>query len=840
MSSNEPVASLSRPNATPGTTERPDEVSSQDNDAESNATDDESDGSMELDDPEQTKKEEEYASLGQLESMYYYAVPNREEGESDKNRETQVNSIIEAKIKEDFAKYKIEQPPADVGALFNGAPVSDPSVSESIRLNWRKDKLHVAKSKFLYGYGLEEGQRNADSSRLAELLNNIQEEENEWGVGHEFQRDLSMSDQEWLKAKSDFLEKAKLDPAKKEKIEQQKAKEADEEATDAIEQESRQQDAARAADPESTWEAIEKEVITIREGSRPKGLPELQKMMASLILHWWENPPNSSDRKNCTAINANINLLPDGKAWMIAPTEIELWQKRLRDSLAICEGVNEDPKLESELEKLARCAITFTNRLRKGGLDWKMVLSRDTHRRIFTCLDRATSTSTQNYTQQLANAYFTARKEQLDVLAAITTILPFMHSNGEIRGEYLTLCMEQFKRINSKLGELNLSLALPRQDHSIPIADLEDVAEHLRFNRPSEAEGALAKLLYKVNLLQIPDFKELSTDARGRIVIDRLQAYKEALDIVQPAKLMRDYDDVPLLNTSGFTYAYDGTPMKSVGWGIVKGRKFYINQYGLSTAPVWRLEQHMSQEWQTAYGGSDPPFHLNVTVPVNRYGDVSILETNTKRWGPQHIVGIYGVAFKKDDSRDPLCRLHPDTYESDGSRWDSHYVLVGWDLDGDGIDVQRRWETRTCLRERFGKAEADAAIYKAAMKSQENFELARGNPTEFKSVTLRPKKENMKGPRYSSRKTSYRRDKRETYRDMDRSDGTKASQSHEVGNKRNAVKDGPVTRSSTEAARTEDVKRDLNKMSENNALNEKAVAAIMTSKYGEDWTNCFL
>jgi hypothetical protein len=850
MSSNEPQVPLSKPNAASlhenSTSEQPpdtlgslnvkmtEQASNRDKVAEKETTDD--DGDQNMSEDVQEEREQEFVSLGQLEAMYHHAVPRRKKDTLDKEREAEVNETIKAKIREDFVKYKIGEPPQEVGA-----GLTDTVVIEGRRLDWKKNKLRLAKGKVLYGYGLKDQQYDVDDSTLDELLEGIRENEDDWGLDDEIQRESSMSDEEWSKTKSDFLEKARSDPAKREQIEQQKAKEAEDDAADAIAQKDRQQEAAHAADPGRIWQATEKTVIVIRQDSRPKGLPELQKVMASLILHWWENPPTSSDMQTCTGINASINYLPDGSAWKIVPTEIELWQNKLRESLTICERDSGDPKFESELENLARCAITLTNRLRKSGLDWKMVLSRDTHRRIFTCLQRSTSASTKAYTDELANAYFAVRKQQVDLLAPIVSlILPFMYSDGKILKENFPLCTEQIKSLNSKLGELNLSLALPREDHIIPITDLEDVVEHYRCNRSTEAEGGIAKMLYKVKLLQLPGFEAMSA-AHGNADFDKSQAYNEALDIARPAKLLRDYDDAPLLNVSGFTHAYEGTVMKTVGWGMIKRRKFYINQYGLSSAPIWRLERNMSKEWQTAHGGADPPFRFKVTASVNRFGDEINRTTDLKRWGSQNIVGIFGVAFEQGPPEDPLLRLHPDTYETGvAGRWDNQYVLVGWDFDGNGINVERRWETRSCLRERWGKAEADKTIYDAAKASQENFDRARGSTMEFRNVSLRPKEGKTKGSRYPLPKTSDRLDESSTYRFVEDLDGNEASQSHGTANKKNAAKDRPKTRSSTKAARTEDVKRDLEKMSEDDTLSEKAVAAIMIARYGVDWTKCFL
>jgi hypothetical protein len=790
-------------------------------DLQKNSTTNEQD--EEMDGPgDNTKREEledEYASLNSLQALYYYAVPKRRDNMANDERAALVERTIQNLILEDFAKYQISEAPLEIGA-----EAENQEQLAFAQLNWKAEKLHHAKRKVVYGYGLTGRDSNSSDVDFDDVIEELQTTEEEWGIDPN-RRPLTMSDKQWSDEKGKMLEKARSDPVELKKMQERKEAEEKEDEADANKQAMIQERAQGAA---SSFSGMDKKLEAIRTEERPDGLMGLQRTMAMLILRWWASPPSKQDMLNCTAINTQVGLLPGGNTWKIVPTELQFWQTRLKNSLAECEKETTDQKLEEKLDTLALNAITFTNKLRKAGLDWKMVISKDTHRRIFTCLLKATSKEVKDYKDQLAKAYLEIRREQTEVLAASIVVVQMMHMNGTIIPGNLRMCLEQIKCLNALLGEKNLSIALPRTDHNIPTLELEEATKHFENNRPTEAKNSITKLLYKINALHIKGFEAIEVDYQTS-TFSASEADKEVLDVVRPPDMLQNYDDIPLLKSSYCTRAYEGALIKTVGWGASRGSRFYINQYGIQTAPIWRKERYMSQEWANLYGRQDPPLELKVSASMNRLGGVRAQEKMA--WDSRHIEGLYGVAFTDGGSKDPLHWIKPDTYKfGDGERWKSDYVLVGWDCDGNGIDVKKCWETRSTLRERWGSKDADIAIYNAAKESQDKFDKTigvksevnetKGGESDFRDNLPGPLiKEEIKRLRLTSSGISHP------------SDNPPREVSKDIKTKRS------VTRASTVAAKPSDVRGFLVKITKDEELSEKAIMAIMSAKFGELWIN---
>lgn len=115
-----------------------------------------------------------------------------------------------------------------------------------------------------------------------------------------------------------------------------------------------------------------------------------------------------------------------------------------------------------------------------------------------------------------------------------------------------------------------------------------------------------------------------------------------------------------------------------------------------------------------------------------------------KIYGPENVYGIYGVAWETDPSdpdQDPLELLNPDNYDPERceydrifEKWGKDYVLVGWDLNGTGRDIEKRWESRTATRERLGKKIGDWHIYRTAKAVQGRFEKWRTEDSDKKRL----------------------------------------------------------------------------------------------------------
>ncbi|KAG7103692.1 hypothetical protein HYQ44_017780 [Verticillium longisporum] len=135
------------------------------------------------------------------------------------------------------------------------------------------------------------------------------------------------------------------------------------------------------------------------------------------------------------------------------------------------------------------------------------------------------------------------------------------------------------------------------------------------------------------------------------------------------------------------------------------------------SASKYRLESFAeSAEYEERERNDEDPY--KVTNSENRYGDKK-LPSGKWRYTKRHIIGIWGVAWACPiGCQNDLDLINPDIVD----KWPTTYVLIMWDIDG---NRKKSWETRSSLRNRWTKKDADAAIYEAACEAE-----ARYNDTE--------------------------------------------------------------------------------------------------------------
>jgi hypothetical protein len=158
-----------------------------------------------------------------------------------------------------------------------------------------------------------------------------------------------------------------------------------------------------------------------------------------------------------------------------------------------------------------------------------------------------------------------------------------------------------------------------------------------------------------------------------------------------------------------------GQDVTTVGWAGGR-RTQYINMYGKKSAARYRLESSA----ETAEYEDEQPESQRVSNPNNRYGDFT--QPNGKpKFTKRHIRGIFGIAWAGVNSgnyRDDLKLIDPNLHHKP---WPITYVLVAWDVNG---ETKKTWEPRQTLRVRWGKKDADIAIFKAAWEAEERCEEA--------------------------------------------------------------------------------------------------------------------
>ena len=148
---------------------------------------------------------------------------------------------------------------------------------------------------------------------------------------------------------------------------------------------------------------------------------------------------------------------------------------------------------------------------------------------------------------------------------------------------------------------------------------------------------------------------------------------------------------------------------KTVGWAWGR-RALFVNQYGPKNAAIHRLNRCAdSAEYE-----ENPPPSEKVSNKNNRHGD-EILPSGNLKYTRRHIYAIYGVAWEGYGSQDDLDLIDPQLV---GNRWPSTYVMVAWNIDN---KIEKTWEPRQSLRARWGKADADNAIFQAACQAEDRY-----------------------------------------------------------------------------------------------------------------------
>jgi hypothetical protein len=162
-----------------------------------------------------------------------------------------------------------------------------------------------------------------------------------------------------------------------------------------------------------------------------------------------------------------------------------------------------------------------------------------------------------------------------------------------------------------------------------------------------------------------------------------------------------------------------GDDVATVGWASGISTR-YINMYGKKSAARYRLEGSAS----SAEYEAKQPSSEQVNNHHNRYGDRRHLD-NKFEFTKRHILAIFGVAWEgagTDEFEDDLDYIDPDLHKGPGNKWPTTYVLIAWKV---GDETKKSWEPRQTLRARWGKKDADKAIFDAACEAESRYSGAK-------------------------------------------------------------------------------------------------------------------
>lgn len=591
-----------------------------------------------------------------------------------------------------------------IGNKPEGMTDEDWTKEETKRLFWAKNLAIVAYAVDMGGAS-DEGKRQeleakVDAAEQAEDMAEIVAED----------RPLDMSDSEWSDHKAKLM-KERADP-------EEEDRDMD------YQMDLQRQGADDAEDVHAEKIKLETEVKPLNKDALHPALRAVYTRMVPIIWNWWDNEVSEKDREDIAKLN--LHIIKNGghsSKDCIAPTETEWRLKRVQEWVAKCES---SPSDETRMT-LVGLVISLTNHLRSHNLDWKMIASKTIHARVLEILDGSESSNVIESTKRFENAFFEVATEQKQILDRVNYIIPHIVEGFDKKnGDHVNVGIEQLRNMNEALGKVNTASGYKRADHNFPVTDLEAWVKHMTHPEWPSLAGALA---YKMEILQIPGSDEIQEFMKRHGVsyenINRLKVRHEVLGLIRSLQIEDRVEDVPPLDdVSASRLAYPtSVEQKTVAWGH-QARTFFINQYGPKHAPVWRKEEYPTESWTQEFG-HELPIELKVTNPLNRMGDDLVSPDGKRRWGKEHVAKIYGVAFEEDPTEygedERVEVINPENHE-DGEPWGKALVLVGWDRHGNGIDIEKRWETRSAVRNRFGIKKADRSIYDYACASQKRFD----------------------------------------------------------------------------------------------------------------------
>ena len=406
--------------------------------------------------------------IPELEKYYGYKLPARQANMTDQQWISFLEENCWIEILQDFPRYADEI----------GEPIPE-FTDEGHKRQWmmaRLDAMFLAKGKKINAYALTEHQKTFSGAELKAVFEGIEQDEDMHEVGV---RPVDMSDEAWSEEKR---------RRKIAYLEAEAKKEAEEAAVDAAagrpstnrddaNREAMLEEGRRAADPDNTWQATDSTIIGFKEDI-PENVRSLHREMCIYILNWWRQGLRKEDLVGFTQINSRLDRIEGGQQFKVAPTNIEFWLRKLRVAADACE----DDSSEECYTNLIGCVMTLTNALRKSGLDWKMVITKEAHCRVLEYLRKSTTEATLAKVKAFEDSFLKIRKQQKDVFAGLSLIDTTMK-----KGENLEICAVQMRVLNERIADVNLALGFRNSDHQLPMDDMDRATKHYQNGERSES-----------------------------------------------------------------------------------------------------------------------------------------------------------------------------------------------------------------------------------------------------------------------------------------------------------------------------------------------------------------
>ena len=469
----------------------------------------------------------------------------------------------------------------------------------------------------------------------------------------------------------------------------------------------------------------------------PDGVRTAQREIIPYIQYWWAHDENELDDQRFTRANTRIRAATNETRFLLTYTELLPAIKTFRTLLSQSEGTAVGSSTSGQpshsISDLMGDAISLTNLLRRFGIDWKMVVTKDIHERFFRLLyssnDDSVTQAREKFEQSWLEMYESQRSALESARLVASTYKIITESLTMPLEDALRVLIEQYSTLNVSLKSTNDLLGLPSADHSIPVAELQAALR----NRDSEEnrDYCLAVFLYKITMLQIPGHDIMKEIFKVSLTTEQEMDVRRQVLGLATASLPGDIDAHSLYPTMSSTslasrYASCSVQVTEMWGGATAGRRFYINRYGPETSPIHRIERQPVAGHSWGHVGLPLPFQIG--CEDNKFGHI-------KKYGTEHIAGIAGVAWSEDvdmthypnavEYLNPI--YHDSSSEHYVDKWKATYVLVKWDrfllgktMDSALVAYEFRWETRSELRKRWHGA--DRKIYEFAKQRQEEFD----------------------------------------------------------------------------------------------------------------------
>lgn len=551
-----------------------------------------------------------------------------------------------------------------------------------------------------------------------------------------YERPLRMSDGEWVEEK-----RRRIEEAKKQEQDSIDSKTEEEKGRERREQQENERETARAhAQKRSQYDVVGPRTAI---DSTARGL---YSDALVILSYWWDHGPQEDDEAKLAALNSRVKAAVSQDGYTpLAPTQLKQLIQDVRKCLEEVKNADGNAKEPKRLE-LAREVVYLANVVGAHGFDWKSITNRKTQRDVLVCLYKSEQEEVRRRRESLVRSIFEPYPEQSEFMEKFKVMLTVVASALQHRNEEtLRVAIESLVHINEEDAQkINTSLGLKREDHYFPVQHLQSIVDKHFDSAATTSE--LHALMGKMELLGIP-----GTDVLGNTLHskpspspdDTQRWEKELLGLVSREQETPNVQaSYPLLQSLLVEPLYDCKDKKTVGWGDHNGR-FYINQYGPDTAPIWRKESDPIPGYRdNGYENGLPP-HQEVTNGDNRIGNTMVSGSKTKRkyMLEGHIVDVLGVAFAEDPKRDTYAYLTEKTIN--GTRRDSVYVLIAWDRHLTRGDPEVRWEPASELRLRQGTKRADDRIMRTAKANQKRFEehngICRTQPPRSPSLVSIPR-----------------------------------------------------------------------------------------------------